>query len=224
MQSLHIVCLELKVDLRQKRRQETDKLVRRSALELAAELGIDAISVEAICERAGISQRTFFNYFPYKEAAFVLPPPPFPEDAIEAFLTGEGELLPLLSELFAAQALAGTPDMAMVEISRRAALTHPKIAALQFAAFREFDSTVAAFIAARAEQEPGAEHRIVAASVLGALRVIIDENAHLTDKQLAAAIRRGLSALSLLSAGTGGKRIKKTFDLAKTPNPKRAGR
>lgn len=199
MQSLHSVHMELRVGLREERRRETDLLIRLSALELARDLSVDEISVEAICEKAGVSQRTFFNYLPYKEAAFVLPPPEFPEAAVATFLRGEGDLLGALAELFAAQALARVPERRMVDVSRRAAQGHSKIAALQFAAFRDFEAAVAGFIASRCGQnEPHLEHRIVAAAVLGALRVVIDANAPLSRKRLATAIRQNLGSLGIL--------------------------
>lgn len=46
-----------------------------------------AATVEAITERAGVSRRTFFNYFPTKEDALLgTSAPVVPEDAFERFL------------------------------------------------------------------------------------------------------------------------------------------
>nr|WP_249667494.1 TetR/AcrR family transcriptional regulator [Cellulomonas fengjieae] len=74
--------------------RERKKLARREALidathRLVAEHGLDAVTVEAICEEAGVSTRTFFNYFETKDDA-VLGHTPWPVDspAAETFASG----------------------------------------------------------------------------------------------------------------------------------------
>lgn len=61
--------------LRERRRLETRRLIHEAVLDLSAEVGYGHVTVEAISARAGISPRTFFNYFPSKEAAVILDPP-----------------------------------------------------------------------------------------------------------------------------------------------------
>lgn len=53
--------------LRDKRKLETRLDIIQAGMALFMERGFDAVSVEMICERAGISRATFFNYFPQKE-------------------------------------------------------------------------------------------------------------------------------------------------------------
>jgi AcrR family transcriptional regulator len=53
--------------LRQKQKLQTRLEIIHSALTLFGEHGFDNVPVESICERAGISRATFFNYFPQKE-------------------------------------------------------------------------------------------------------------------------------------------------------------
>lgn len=55
--------------LRARKKRETENAIENAAVDLALELGFDATTVEAICERAGISRSTFFNYFPSRETA-----------------------------------------------------------------------------------------------------------------------------------------------------------
>lgn len=54
--------------LRDKHKSQTAQALRAAALKLFATQGYDATTTEEIAEKAGVSARTFFRYFPTKES------------------------------------------------------------------------------------------------------------------------------------------------------------
>jgi AcrR family transcriptional regulator len=63
-------------DRRAIRRAQTEAALRSAALDLAEERGFDGFTVDEVAQRAGVSPRTFFNYFATKEAAVLSDPRP----------------------------------------------------------------------------------------------------------------------------------------------------
>lgn len=57
--------------LRERKRAATRAAITAIARSRTAEHGLNGYTVEDVCEGAGISRRTFFNYFPTKEDAIV---------------------------------------------------------------------------------------------------------------------------------------------------------
>lgn len=72
--------------LRQRQRARTWRDLHEAAVVLARESCLEGATIEAIAERAGVSRRTFFNYYPSKEDAVLgLVAPTVTADAVEAF-------------------------------------------------------------------------------------------------------------------------------------------
>lgn len=111
--------------LRERRRRQTEREIQISALNLALEHGIDALTTEMIARQAGISPRTFFNYYANKEAALIGTMPPIPADAAAAFAASTGPFGADLLAMIQAH-LAGiesdreiiVPYAALMQISR----------------------------------------------------------------------------------------------------------
>ncbi|WP_245797410.1 TetR family transcriptional regulator [Mangrovactinospora gilvigrisea] len=55
--------------LRERKKADTRAALRRAAIGLSLERGPEAVTVSEICAAAGVSPRTFFNYFAVKEEA-----------------------------------------------------------------------------------------------------------------------------------------------------------
>ncbi|MCW4386287.1 TetR/AcrR family transcriptional regulator [Salinibacterium sp. SYSU T00001] len=74
------------------RRARTRREITEYARRLTARSGLQGFTVEDLCEHAGISRRTFFNYFPGKEQAVIGEhSDSVDEDAVATFLAGRPE-------------------------------------------------------------------------------------------------------------------------------------
>jgi len=79
---------------REQNRRETWDALHRAAADLALDGGPAAVTVDAVAARAGVSTRTFFNYFATKDDAIIgYRTPTLDETAIENFRTGSADLL-----------------------------------------------------------------------------------------------------------------------------------
>lgn len=190
------------MDLREQRRLDTADLIRRKALEIMRNDGAEALTVEAICEAAGISVRTFFNYFPYKEAALVFPPPAFPEEAVAAFLASDGDLMQDLIALFVAQARLISGDRRAFPIFAAIAQAFPKVVPLQTAQFHAFDTELADLIARRTARPSGdLGCRMLASAFAAANKSAIDAWLEADGHALPAWVERALSDALALARG-----------------------
>jgi AcrR family transcriptional regulator len=86
-----------RASLRERKKLATRRALRRVALDLVSERGFTHVTIEDIAEAADVSPRTFFNYFPSKEAVLFGTSP----DRIEAVREGITQAAPGESALAA---------------------------------------------------------------------------------------------------------------------------
>lgn len=92
--------------LRERKKAETWAALHEAAASLALRHGVDQTTVEAIATRAGVSPRTFFNYFEVKEDAIVgLREPVLDADQLSRISVTADDLVGQVSRLLMAVAL-----------------------------------------------------------------------------------------------------------------------
>ena len=99
------------VPLRERHRAETWGAIRDAAGDLVLEVGLSGATIDAIAARAGVSRRTFFNYFQSKEDAVLGTQPPIvPAQALAEFDEASGDLFTRTVRLLAAVSLTTVRD------------------------------------------------------------------------------------------------------------------
>ena len=180
--------------LRERRRVETTHLIREAALKLARDKGVAQVTVEAICAVVGVSPRTFFNYFPFKEAVFVMPAPPLPQAAVDRFVAASGDMMIDLIDLMVAQAEEMEGGHFGDDLLFEIAQAHPRLVPLQMAEFQKFDEQLRQLIARRlnliGDDLPA---RVLASAIIGANRPMMDRMRQSSAPDFPELVRKSLS-------------------------------
>lgn len=138
-----------RVDGRERRKLATRTALRTATLDLALERGLGDVRIEEIAERAGVSARTFFNYFETKEDAVLLDVFTVSDAELAALPGPPGLLWSQLAELFGRDVERIGEDGAdlprLMELQER----HPLLASRQMGRFRRFEARLTATVAAR---------------------------------------------------------------------------
>ncbi|MGY4646007.1 TetR/AcrR family transcriptional regulator [Cellulomonas sp. URHB0016] len=151
--------------------RERKKRARREALidathRLVERDGLDAVTVEDICDAAGVSVRTFFNYFDSKDDA-VLGHTPWPlrTEAADEFAAGgpTGHLLADLEQLVAA--VLDDPPMGRDRLGRALELAsrEPRLLAKHLAWMEQHKGQLVDLVERRLGDRPGQPPEVVAA-------------------------------------------------------------
>jgi AcrR family transcriptional regulator len=161
--------------LRERRHRQTSADIRNAAVRLARERGFDKVTVEEICSQAGISARTFFNYFPNKESAIAYGPSDIPAELVADFVAaGPASYSVVLSELItlAAHHLRDVPPPRdLAEGCLELAKTSPAVLSAFLAEFERFQNHLTDIVVRRQKMRPDDEMAVlIAALALTAIR------------------------------------------------------
>ena len=163
--------------LRERKKVATRQALHEAAVRLAIAHGADKITVEAIADDAGVSRRTFSNYFASKE---------------EALLYGDHQRIGVLVGMVQARPAGEGAWVALTEAARefyrqvgeldpawaaqtRLLRSRPALLAQQLNTFAAVERELAAAVAARtSEPDPaGVRAKLAAATFMASLRVAL---------------------------------------------------
>lgn len=148
-----MMCNNLRVSenegLRARKQRETRNAIHRAAVDLALEHGPDGATVAAISERADISVRTFFNYYPAKEDAIVGLHEGLPSDAeLDEFRTAASDdLVSDISRLLLGVYTPGDDDL--VTQRRSLIMQYPHLIQRQWVRMHGVEQRTATAVAER---------------------------------------------------------------------------
>jgi len=162
--------------LRERKKIATRRALHEAVLRLALEHGLDNVTVDAIADEANVSRRTFSNYFANKEEALlyadqqriarllaeVRARPPY-ESAWQALTAGAMNRFADLNEV-------DQKFLAQLQLVRR----HPSLLARQLAAQADLERDLAHEIVARLPDRSEIQARIMAATYLATVRVVLN--------------------------------------------------
>lgn len=158
--------------LRERKKLASRQALTVAALRLARERGVAAVTVEDIAAEAGLSPRTFFNYFPTKEAAFVGDDFARAEAFIAAVVAAPPgtELWPLMRET--AVATLGARDQSAGERAVKDELARSDAAYLSWllATYTRLEQELVVELARRLPDDSRLEARLLANAASAAVR------------------------------------------------------
>ena len=131
--------------LRERKRRATRLAIQQAALRIAIEDGLQAVTVDEVSRRADVSPRTFFNYFPNKEAAILGDDPTLPDDVeLETFVAGgpTGELLADLGTLLVHSTRELIEERALIEERQQVLRSAPELFSRRMELMKEFQTAI----------------------------------------------------------------------------------
>lgn len=164
--------------LRERKKRQTREDLHRAALDLVEERGFAAVTTDEIAARAGVSARTFFNYFPSKDAA-VLGRRPEDLDELSRLLEQRPEGEPPLDTLRAVILALLVPaafDADLRAQRRRVLLHEPSLAPYLVGSNIRIENAITAAIERRLGLQPAQNLRVrvMVATSIAAVRACLE--------------------------------------------------
>ncbi|MGW7290917.1 TetR/AcrR family transcriptional regulator, partial [Streptomyces xiamenensis] len=166
--------------LRDRKKRATHRALTEAAVRLAAEHGAENVTVEAISEAAGVSPRTFFNYFDNRDEAFVMIDADVADRVRRAVLDAPPERPPLwaVADAYAAELPDPGTDHELWELRVQVLRRSPHLLVRTLGAHQADEERLAGTIAARVTAagcaDPGVYPRLLAAVANTAARVAME--------------------------------------------------
>lgn len=160
-----------------RRKRATRNALRRAAVRLVEARGLGAVTVEDIAAAAGVSTRTFFNYFPTKEDAVVGWDPGLLAELVGHLRARPAGEAPLQALGATALEVLSPADVDVDDRLRRLRVTRgdPHLMAHQVLRFGETERELVAALAERRGTDPAHDHyaALVVAAALAAGRAAL---------------------------------------------------
>ena len=156
--------------LRERKKLATRLALHEAALRLVAERGLEHVSVDDIAERADVSPRTFFNYFPSKDDAVLGLDPAASDSMAESLRTRPARETPVQAMRAVAHEQAGqmAEESVLWPLRLRVIDAHPPLLARLAATFGRAEQAMAAAIAERTGAHPHDLYPLLLAGVAAA--------------------------------------------------------
>lgn len=155
--------------LRDRRRLQTSREIQRAALSLALRHGYDHLTTEMIAAEAGISQRTFFNYFPNKEAAIVGEGVFFDAETVAWFRQSSGPLLADLLEALRRLLCSSDLDRGMSQLVDRLMSRSPELLPIFYGSLKRLTDQLSDLAVTRLGEEARPDAELLAQAISHAL-------------------------------------------------------
>jgi AcrR family transcriptional regulator len=161
--------------LRERKKQATRKALREAALRLALERGPDDVRVDDIAEAAGVSPRTYNNYFSSREQAIVAAVTAEREARVAAAVAARPASVPLADAIVEAIVEQYTDPGGHDPAALLLITTQPALRAAYLGTAAEIEHPLTAVIAQRLGETGQQAARVLAASVAAAVRIALGQ-------------------------------------------------
>jgi len=138
--------------LRERKRLATRRAIQHAVLTLSREQGIDHVTVEDISRLANVSPRTFFNYFPSKDAALIGDAPGMASaEDIEVFVAAgpNSDVLADLAVLLSKSLQRTEADREIHQLRRTVMKENAYLFGMRMATLRDFEDQLQQIIERR---------------------------------------------------------------------------